>query len=76
LVLPKIAHVPTLLMWGTADGAVYPTSAENLKQNFQDCRLTTFPGAGHLPYEEVPEDFNRALVAFLRGQPPNPDADR
>ena len=44
--------------------------------NFHDCRLTTFPGAGHLPYEEVPEDFNRALVTFLRGQPPNPDADR
>ena len=76
MALPKIAHIPTFLMWGTADGAVYSTSAENLVQNFHDCRLTTFPGAGHLPYEEVPEDFNRALVTFLRGQPPNPDADR
>jgi hypothetical protein len=24
-----------------------------------------FEGVGHLPYEEAPEDFNRALVDFL-----------
>ncbi len=24
-----------------------------------------FPGAGHMPYEEVPEEFNRVLCDFL-----------
>lgn len=64
--LPKIAHYPTLLMWGAADPAVHASSANQLRPNFRDCRLVTFPGVGHLPYEEVPEDFNRALVEFLQ----------
>ena len=66
IALPKIAHIPTLLMWGTSDPAVYAKSAARLRQHFRDCQLVTFPGVGHLPYEEVPEEFNRALIGFLR----------
>jgi pimeloyl-ACP methyl ester carboxylesterase len=63
--LPRIAHIPTLLMWGTLDAAVQPSSAEPLKQQFHDCRVLMFDGVGHLPYEEVPEEFNRAVAEFL-----------
>jgi pimeloyl-ACP methyl ester carboxylesterase len=63
--LPTIAHYPALLMWGTKDPAVPIYSAERLRANFRDCRLVMFPGAGHLPYEEFPDDFNHALIAFL-----------
>ena len=63
--LPKIRDYPTLLMWGTRDRAVSYHSAEPLRQNFRDARLVTFPGAGHLPYEEEPGEFNRALIDFL-----------
>jgi pimeloyl-ACP methyl ester carboxylesterase len=63
--LPKIRNYPTLLMWGTRDRAVSFRSGERLRQNFHDCRLVTFKGVGHLPYEESPEDFNRALIEFL-----------
>lgn len=63
--LPAIAHYPTLLMWGTKDPAVPVYSAEQLRACFRDCRLVTFPGAGHLPYEELPADFNQALSEFL-----------
>ena len=65
LVLPRIADIPTLLIWGTSDTAVDPTSAHQLQQRFRDCRLLMFEGVGHLPYEEVPEEFNRAVTAFL-----------
>ncbi len=65
--LPKIRHYPTLLMWGTKDGAVDFQSAHPLRQNFSDARLVAFEGVGHLPYEEVPEDFNRVLIDFLAG---------
>jgi pimeloyl-ACP methyl ester carboxylesterase len=65
--LPTIRDYKTLLMWGTRDRAVDFRSAEPLRQNFRDVRLAVFEGAGHLPYEEVPEDFNRALVDFLIG---------
>jgi pimeloyl-ACP methyl ester carboxylesterase len=64
---PKIRDYPTLLIWGTKDRAVDFRSAEQLRRNFRDARLVAFEGVGHLPYEEAPEDFNRALVAFLTG---------
>ncbi len=65
--LPKIRHYHTLLMWGTKDPAVDFRSAEPLRQNFRDARIVALDGAGHLPYEEAAEDFNRALVDFLYG---------
>ena len=65
--LPKIRDYPTLLLWGTKDGAVDFLSAEPLRRNFRDARLVTFEGVGHLPYEEASEDFNRALIDFLVG---------
>jgi pimeloyl-ACP methyl ester carboxylesterase len=65
--LPKIRDYPTLLIWGTKDRAVHFQSAEPLRRNFRDVRLVAFEGVGHLPYEEAPKDFNRALVDFLYG---------
>ena len=65
--LPKIRDYPTLLLWGTKDRAVDFHSAEPLRRNFRDARLVAFEGVGHLPYEEAPEDFNRALIDFLTG---------
>lgn len=63
--LPRIADIPTLLLWGSKDRAVNPASAELLRQQFRDCQLEVFDGVGHLPYEEVPETFNSSVIAFL-----------
>jgi len=63
--LPRIAHLPTLLIWGSLDTAVNPASAAPLQQRFKNCRLVMIEGAGHLPYEEAPEEFNRAVTEFL-----------
>jgi pimeloyl-ACP methyl ester carboxylesterase len=63
--LPKLAGVPTLLMWGKKDPAVYASSAVSLAKYFSDSSTIIFPGIGHLPYEECPEEFNRALIEFL-----------
>jgi pimeloyl-ACP methyl ester carboxylesterase len=63
--LPRIAHIPTLLVWGSADKAVDPASAMCLRRNFADCDLEVLGGVGHLPYEEAPEQFNAAVTAFL-----------
>jgi len=65
--LPRIKNIPTLLIWGMADTAVDPASATQLKKIFGDCQLVMFEGVGHLPYEEVPEEFNRAVAKFLSG---------
>ena len=63
--LPRIAHVPTLLVWGNKDTAVDPQSVKQLQTVFRDSRLVIFEDVGHLPYEEVPEQFNNALAEFL-----------
>jgi pimeloyl-ACP methyl ester carboxylesterase len=63
--LPKLATIPTLLMWGSSDTAVYASSAQRLAKFFPHSKLIVFPGIGHLPYEECPEEFNRALIEFL-----------
>ncbi len=63
--IPRIAHIPTLLIWGDRDAAVEPASAYPLKAQFQNCRLIMLEGVGHLPYEEVPEEFNRTVAMFL-----------
>lgn len=67
--LPQIGPVPTLLIWGTRDGAVSPASAAHLEKALADCRTLLLPGVGHLPYEETPEIFNQALVQFLLAEP-------
>jgi pimeloyl-ACP methyl ester carboxylesterase len=68
-VFPRITHIPTLMIWGGADRAVTPGSAHELLRHFQNCHLVMLEGVGHLPYEEVPEEFNRVVVQFLEQCP-------
>ena len=65
--LPKLSGFQALLMWGGNDPAVYASSAKPLAQFFSNSRTVIFPGIGHLPYEECPREFNRALIEFLTG---------
>ncbi len=65
--LPTLAPVPTLLMWGSKDPAVYASSMEPLARHFAQAEKVVFPGIGHLPYEECPEEFNQALIRFMNG---------
>jgi pimeloyl-ACP methyl ester carboxylesterase len=55
----------TLLIWGTRDGAVDLRSAAPLMQALPKCELALMEGAGHLPFEEMPEEFNRLALDFL-----------
>ena len=64
--LPTIAAIPTLLMWGNRDRVIAPASAAQLQRQFRHCRLLMLQGVGHLPYEEMPEEFNRAVLDFLK----------
>jgi len=63
--LAEIGGIPTLLLWGSRDRAVYPSSIHQLQRYLKNSAMVMFHGAGHLPYEEVPEEFNRVLCDFL-----------
>ena len=65
--LPTLAPIPTLLMWGSKDPAVYVSSMEPLARHFAQVQKEVFPNIGHLPYEECPEEFNQALIRFMNG---------
>lgn len=63
--LPAISELPTLLLWGSRDTAVYPSSAHDLQRRLKNSALVMLDGVGHVPYEEVPEEFNRVICDFL-----------
>jgi pimeloyl-ACP methyl ester carboxylesterase len=63
-----ITNIPTLLIWGDRDAAVSVRSAEVLREKFRHCELAILCGAGHLPYEEMPDEFNRIVTGFLGGK--------
>jgi pimeloyl-ACP methyl ester carboxylesterase len=65
-ILPKLVDIPALLMWGSDDPAVYASSAKSMAKHFRSCETVVFPGVGHLPYEETPDQFNRTLIQFLQ----------
>ncbi len=63
--LPQVSDIPILLLWGDRDGAVYLSSAQQLMERLHHVELQVIPTAGHLPYEELPEQFNQLAIEFL-----------
>jgi pimeloyl-ACP methyl ester carboxylesterase len=63
--LPATRELPTLLLWGSRDTAVYPSSAYELQRRLKNSALVMLDGVGHVPYEEVPDEFNRVICDFL-----------
>jgi pimeloyl-ACP methyl ester carboxylesterase len=64
--LPHVSDIPTLLLWGEKDGAVYLSSATELMKRLHHAELRVIAGAGHLPFEEQPEEFNSLVTGFLQ----------
>jgi pimeloyl-ACP methyl ester carboxylesterase len=62
--IPRI-KARSLLIWGSRDSAVDIGSAEALKRALPDCQLKMIEGAGHLPFEEMPDEFNRLVLDFI-----------
>jgi pimeloyl-ACP methyl ester carboxylesterase len=67
--LAQISRIPALLLWGSKDRTVDPASAEPLRRNFQSAQIAVIEGAGHLPYEECPEEFSHIVNQFLTPLP-------
>ena len=48
--LPAIGDLPTLLLWGSRDTAIYPLSAYELQRRLKNSALLMLDGVGHVPY--------------------------
>ena len=62
--LPVISDVPTLLLWGKYDFVVSLKTGEEMQQHLHNAKLVVMD-TGHLPYEELPQEFNRLVIDFL-----------
>lgn len=65
--LGTLAAMPTLLIWGDRDRAVNLSSALGLQRTLAQSELLVIEGAGHLPFEEMPEACNLAMRDWLVG---------
>lgn len=63
--LPRVATVPTLLIWGDRDRAVSLSSGERLNQELTESEMMVVPGGGHVLFEEMPEESNRIMLDWL-----------
>ena len=61
------AGVRTLFLVGERDTVAPPTVTKALHAKMTGSTLVTFSESGHSPYWEVPEEFNRVVLEFLRG---------
>jgi pimeloyl-ACP methyl ester carboxylesterase len=62
--LEKI-RTPALVLWGKEDRLLPPEEGLRLSSDLAGARLLVLPGIGHLPQEEAPEEFSRAVSQFL-----------
>ena len=58
--------VPTLFMWGERDTQVPISVADRALREVPGAHLITLDDLGHTPQVEAPEEFARAVLAFVR----------
>lgn len=61
--LSRLSDIPTLVLWGEED-RVLPVQMARLWQAAMGCEVRTYPGVGHLVFDESPEACE-AVVRFL-----------
>jgi pimeloyl-ACP methyl ester carboxylesterase len=60
--------MPSLIVWGENDTWVEPSVGVRLREMLPNDLYITYPQVGHMPMEEVPEQFNADVIAFLDAQ--------
>lgn len=62
----KASGIPMLIIEGGQDPSVPKASRERLKAFFPDAAVKTFADAGHFPQMTHAEEYERALLTFLK----------
>lgn len=69
-------NVPTLIMWGEDDKWIPLMNAYQFMRDLPNAELITYPGVGHIPMEEIPEQTAKDAKAFLEKVLVKPKAKR
>jgi pimeloyl-ACP methyl ester carboxylesterase len=67
---------PTLVLWGNGDRLLPPAVGADLAQEIHGAWFLTLPDTGHVPQEETPTEFARAVADFLRSRLSPPRLDQ
>ena len=59
-------RVPTLILWGDADGIATRAHQDEIVSGIAGARLVVLPGVGHLSTLEAPEAVSKAVGDWLR----------
>jgi pimeloyl-ACP methyl ester carboxylesterase len=65
LALLRKVKAPTLILWGGKDRLLPPALGERLAREIPHARLMVFPGLGHVPQEEDPQQTLAVVRRFL-----------
>jgi haloalkane dehalogenase len=63
--MPRLAHIPTLVVWGMADSAFPPRFLERWRQELPHAQTVALAQAGHWPHEEDPSAVIEAMRRWL-----------
>lgn len=64
-----VIETPTLIMWGREDALIPYAAAAWYRDNLPRAQLVSYPGIGHLPMEEAPDQSAADLAQFVDGLP-------
>ncbi len=63
--LPKLAHLPTLIVWGDADIAFRPQELHRLQRSFPNHTTVVLAGAGLYTESDAPQEFAAAFLDWV-----------
>jgi pimeloyl-ACP methyl ester carboxylesterase len=61
----KELEIPTLIQWGADDAWIPLAHAERFSADIKGSKIITYPGVGHMPMEEIPQQTANDAKDFL-----------
>jgi pimeloyl-ACP methyl ester carboxylesterase len=61
----KELKIPTLIQWGEVDAWIPLEHAERFAADIEGAKMITYPGVGHMPMEEIPQQTAKDAKDFL-----------
>jgi pimeloyl-ACP methyl ester carboxylesterase len=64
----ELIQQPTLIVWGENDSVIPVKNGHSLRDLIPNAQLVVFKNCGHIPQEEVPENFVNAVTQFAKNK--------
>ena len=54
------------MLWGSEDAWISSNDAEKFRKDLQHVSVKVYPGVGHIPMEEIPDESASDILNFLK----------